>query len=153
MRVTMSVEQVHQRLGVAEGVVRELQDILQRETTGHQAAHEAPQSLNQGINVLRGENPIRGHVPGWWSRRVLMPDRFGQKRGASWRSWSYLARDVAGVCACNAETSNEECKKKGAANFRVQPPSLRRDDRSGPRVATVLGFKDGGRSSGSISWS
>ena len=26
-----------------------------------------------------------------------MPDRFGQKRNASWRTWSYLARDSAGV--------------------------------------------------------
>ena len=82
-----------------------------------------------------------------------MPDRFGQKRGASWRSWSYLARDVAGVWHAMLKQVMKNAKKKGAANFRVEPPSLRRDDRSGPRVATVLGFKDGGRKSGSISWS
>ena len=52
----MSVEQVHQRLGVAEGVSRALQDPLQRVTTGHQASHEAPQSLQQEINVFRSEN-------------------------------------------------------------------------------------------------
>ena len=26
-----------------------------------------------------------------------MPDRFGKKCGPSWRTWSYLARDFAGV--------------------------------------------------------
>ena len=26
-----------------------------------------------------------------------MPDRFGKKNGPSWRTWSYLARDVVGV--------------------------------------------------------
>ena len=52
----MSVEQVRHRLGVAEGVLRELEDPLQKVTAGHQAAHEAPQSLHQEIYALRGEN-------------------------------------------------------------------------------------------------
>ena len=29
--------------------------------------------------------------------KSLMPDRFGQKSGPSWRTWSYLVRDFAGV--------------------------------------------------------
>ena len=33
----------------------------------------------------------------WRSRRSLMPDRFGNKHGTSWRTCSYLTRDVVGV--------------------------------------------------------
>ena len=56
-----------------------------------------------------------------------------------------LDKELCWCGACSAETGNVACrKKKEAANFRVQPPSLRRDDRSGRRVATGLGFKDEG---------
>ena len=39
-RVIMSVEQAHQRLGIAEGVIHELQEQLQRVSAGHQAVHQ-----------------------------------------------------------------------------------------------------------------
>ena len=41
LRVAMSVEQAHQRLGIAEGDFHKLQEQLQRVSAGHQAAHEA----------------------------------------------------------------------------------------------------------------
>ena len=46
LRVAMSVEQTNRRLGVAKGVIRELQEQLQRVSAGHHAAHEAPQSIH-----------------------------------------------------------------------------------------------------------
>ena len=56
----------------------------------------------------------------------------------------------------NVRLPDEDPKVKGArqqeaAIFRVENPRLRPDDRSGPRVATVLGFEDGGGSSGNTS--
>ena len=85
-----------QRLGVAEGVIRESQDQLQRVSAGHQAAHEALQSIHQEMNFLRGQietrSPIRLVEP-----KSLMPDRFGKKTCPSWRTWSHLARDFVGV--------------------------------------------------------
>ena len=35
----MSVDQAHQRLGIAEGVIHELQEQLQRVSAGHQATY------------------------------------------------------------------------------------------------------------------
>ena len=51
--------------------------------------------------------------------------------------------------ACSAETSNEECKKKkqqiSESNLQVFGVTTDADqERCGPRVATFLGFKDGG---------
>ena len=45
LRVAMSVEQTRRRLRAAGGVIRELKVQVQR-VTGHQAAHEALQSLS-----------------------------------------------------------------------------------------------------------
>ena len=47
----MTTEQAHQRLGIAEGVIHELQEQLQRVSAGHQAAHEALQSIHQEMNT------------------------------------------------------------------------------------------------------
>ena len=53
LRVAMSAERTHQRLGVAEGVIRELQEQLQRVSARHQAAHEALQAVHQEMSLLR----------------------------------------------------------------------------------------------------
>ena len=85
----MSVEQAHQRLGIAEGVIHELQEQLQRVSAGHQAMH-------QELNALRSQADTSPRVR-LVEPKTLMPDRFGKKNGPSWRTWSYLARDFVGV--------------------------------------------------------
>ena len=70
----MSVEQTNQRLGVAEGVIRELQDQLQRVSAGHQAAHEALQSVHQEMNLLRGQIETRSRI------RLVEPKRTSSGR-------------------------------------------------------------------------
>ena len=92
----MSVEQAHQRLGIAEGVIHELQEQLQRVTAGHQAAHEALQTIHQEMSLIRSQIDTRSRVR-LVEPKSLMPDRFGKKNGPSWRTWSYLARDFVGV--------------------------------------------------------
>ena len=85
----MSVEQAHQRLGIAEGVIHELQEQLQRVSAGHQAMH-------QELSNLRGQVESRSRIR-LVEPKTLMPDRFGKKNGPSWRTWSYLARDFVGM--------------------------------------------------------
>ena len=85
----MSVEQAHQRLGIAEGVTHELQEQLQRVCEGHQAMH-------QELSALRSQADTRSRVR-LVEPKTLMPDRFGTKNGPSWRTWSHLARDFVGV--------------------------------------------------------
>ena len=92
----MSVAQAHQRLGIAEGVIHELQEQLQRGSAGHQAAHEALQAIHQEMSTLRSQIDTRSRIR-LVEPKSLMPDRFGKKNGPSWRTWSYLARDVVGV--------------------------------------------------------
>ena len=86
----MSVDQAHHRLGIAEGVIQELQEQWQRVTVGHQAAHEALQTIDQEMNLLRNQMEVRSRVR-LVEPKGLMPDRFGKKNGPSWRTWSYLA--------------------------------------------------------------
>ena len=85
----MSVEQAHQRLGIAEGVIQELQEQLQRVSAGHQAMH-------QELNALRSQADTRSRVP-LVEPMTLLPDGFRKKNVPSWRTWSYLARDFVGV--------------------------------------------------------
>ena len=91
-----STEQTHQRLGVAEGIIRELHDQLQRVSAGHQAALEALQTVHQEMRHLRSHIDTRARKR-LVEPKSLMPDRFGKKRGPSWRTWSYLARDFVGA--------------------------------------------------------
>ena len=85
----MSVEQAHQRLGIAEGVIHELQEQLQRVSAGHQAMH-------QELSNLRGQVETRSRVR-LVEPKTLMPDRFGKNNGPSWRTWLFLARDFVGM--------------------------------------------------------
>ena len=96
LNAAMSTEQTHQRLGVAEGVIRELQDQLQQVAAGHQATHEAFQTTHQEMNLLRSQIETRPCIL-LVEPKSLMPDRFGKKTSPSWRTWSYLARDFVGV--------------------------------------------------------
>ena len=67
--------------------------VLQRVTAGHQADHEALQTIHQEMSLARdARSRVRLVEP-----KSLTPDRFGKKNGPSWRTWSYLARDVVGV--------------------------------------------------------
>ena len=70
----MSVEQTYRRLGVSERVIREVQDQLQRVSAGHQAAHEALQSIHQEMNLLRGQIETRSRIL-LVEPKSLMPDR------------------------------------------------------------------------------
>ena len=77
------------KLGIAEGVIHELQEQLQRVSAGHQAVY-------QEFCALRSQADTRSRVR-LVEPKTLMPDRFGKKNGPSWRTWSYLARDFVGV--------------------------------------------------------
>ena len=96
LNAAMSTEQTNQRLGVAERVIRELQDQLQRVASGHQAAHEALQTTHQEMNLLRRQIETRSRIQ-LVEPKSLMPDRLGKKTDPSCRTWSYLARDFVGV--------------------------------------------------------
>ena len=96
LNAAMSTEQTNQRLGVAEGAIRELPDQLQRVAAGHQAAHEALQTIHQEMNHLRGQIETRSRIR-LVEPKSLMPDPFGKKTGPRWRTWWYLARDFVGV--------------------------------------------------------
>ena len=64
--VAMTTEQAHQRLGIAEGVIHELQEQLQRVSAGHQAAHESLQSfqqmIHQELSTLRSQIDTRSRA-------------------------------------------------------------------------------------------
>ena len=106
----MSVEQAHQRLGIAEGVIHELQEQLQRVSAGHQAMH---QEVSARCSQADTRSRVRLVKP-----KTLMPDRFGMKNGPSRRTWSYLARDVVGVVHATLKQA-----MKGAENQK-QPISV-----------------------------
>ena len=92
----MTTEQAHQRLGIAEGVNHELQEQLQRASAGHQAAHEALQTIHQEMSLLRSHIEMKSRIR-LVEPKSLMPDRLGRKSGPSWRTWSCLARDCVGA--------------------------------------------------------
>ena len=71
--VAMSFEHAHQRLGIAEGVIHELQIQLQLVFAGHQAMH-------QELSNLRGQVDTRSRIR-LVEPKTLMPDRFGKKNG------------------------------------------------------------------------
>ena len=116
-----SVEQTSQRLGVAEGVIREPQDQLQRVSAGHQAAHEALPSIHQEMNPLRGQIETRSRIR-LVELKSLMPHRFGKKTSPSWRTWSYLARDFVGVMhtVLKQAMKNAENQKQQISVTRLQ---------------------------------
>ena len=75
----MSVEQaIHERL-----------EQLQRVSAGHQAMHQELTTLRRMVDT---RSRVRLMEP-----KTLMPDQIGKKKGPSWRTWSYLARDFVGV--------------------------------------------------------
>ena len=106
----MSTEQTHQRLGLAEGVIRELQDQLQRVSAGHQATHEALQTVHQEMS-LRSQIDTKSRF------RLVEPkslscDGFGKKSGPSWRTWSYLAKDFVGVVHSALKHAMENAERR-----------------------------------------
>ena len=106
----MSVEKAHQRLVIAEGVIHELQEQLQRVSAGHQAMH-------QELSTLRSQVDTRSRVR-LVEPKTLIPDLFGKKNGPSWRTSSYLARDFVGVVHATLKQAS-----KAAENQR-QPISV-----------------------------
>ena len=102
--VAMSVKQAHQRLGIAEGVIHELQEQLQRVSARHQAT-------NQQLSILRSKVDTRSRVRLVVSK-TLMPDRFGKKNGPIWRTWSYLARDFVGVVHATLKQAMKAAENK-----------------------------------------
>ena len=128
----MSTEQTNPRLGVAEGVIRELQDQLQRVAAGHQAAHEALQTLHQEVNFLRGQSETRSRI------RLVEPKR--RVREEDQLELENLVVFGKGLRWCGAHSS-----KKETADLRDRSPTrLWRDERDGSRVAyaTLLDFKN-----------
>ena len=62
-------------------------------TAGVSAGHQA---MHQELSALRSTVDTRSRIR-LVEPKTLMPDRFGKKNGPSWRTWSYLARDLVGV--------------------------------------------------------
>ena len=56
------MDQAHQRLGIPEGAIQELQEQVRRATAEHQAAHEALQTIHQAMNLLRNQMEVRSRV-------------------------------------------------------------------------------------------
>ena len=56
----MSVDQASQQLGIAKGAIQESQEQFQRVTAGHQATHEALQTVHREMNLLRDQLEIGG---------------------------------------------------------------------------------------------
>ena len=106
------------------------------------------QPVHQEVNHLRSQADRRPRVrlveaeefharAVWEEERPDLEEQLIFGKGLCWRG------------AFSAETGDEECRKQEAVDFRVGLPRLRIDDGNGPRVATFVGFEDGGRSSGS----
>ena len=111
----MTTEQAHQRLGIAEGVIHELQKQLQR------VSHEALRSIHQEMSFLRCQIDTRLRVR-LVEPKSLMPDWFGKKNGPSWRTWSFLARDFFGVVhtVLKQAMKNAENRKQPIAATNLQ---------------------------------
>ena len=148
----MSVDQAHQRLGIAEGVIQGLQEQLQRVTAGHQAALEALQTIHQEMNLLRNQMEVTSRVR-LVEPKSLMPDRFGKKNGPSWRTWSYLARDFVGVVhtALKEAMKNAENRQHPIAATHLQHDFGVTNEMD--QELQHLDFKDLRRSSGGCPWS
>ena len=69
-----------------EQAIHELQEQLHRVSTGHEAMY-------QELATLRSIVDTRSRVQ-LVESKTLMPDRFGEKNGPSWRTWSHLARSA-----------------------------------------------------------
>ena len=94
-------------LGIANGVIHELGEQLQRV----EAAHEALQSIHQEMSTLRSQIDTRSRVR-LVEPKSLMPDRFGKKNGPSWRTWSHLARDFVGVVHAGLKQAMKNAEKR-----------------------------------------
>ena len=111
LNAAMTTEQAHQRLEIAEGVIHELKEQVQRVSAGHQAALEALQSVHQELSILRSQIDTRSCVR-LVAPKSLMPNRFGKKNGPSWRTWSYLARDFVGVVHTMLKQAMKNAEKR-----------------------------------------
>ena len=119
--IAMSLEQAHQRLGIAAGVISALQEQLQRESARRQAAYEALQSIHKEISILLSQIDTRPRVR-LVEPKSLMPDRFGKKNGPSLRTWSHLVRDFVGVLHTTLKQAmkNAETRKQPIAATNLQ---------------------------------
>ena len=115
LRGAMPVEQAHQRLGIAEGVIHEVQEQLQRVSAGQQAMH-------QELSFIRSQIDTRSRIR-LVEPKSLMPDGFGKKNGPSWRTSSYLARDFVGVVHAVLKRGDEECRDQEAADCCDESPT------------------------------
>ena len=106
------VEQAHQRLGVAEGVIRELQAQVQRvngrTSSSSRSTAVSPQRNERSPQSNRFETTFQ--VGG---AKSLMPDRFGKMSGPSWSTWSYLSRDFIGVVHSVLKQAMKTAEKRG----------------------------------------
>ena len=103
----MSTEQTHQRLRVAEGVIRELQDQLQRVSAGHQSTHEALQTIHQEMSLLRSQIDTRSRTR-LVEPKSLKPDRFGKEERPELENLVVLGKGLRWSGAFSTETGNEE---------------------------------------------
>ena len=126
--IAMSVDQDHQRLGIAEGVIsRTTEAQLQRVTSGRQAAHEAVQSIpsESGPPSQPNGSEVTCATGG--------AEEFDARpaRENAWLELEDLVISGKKLCwsgALSAETSNEECREQNAADFRVEPSVTREMD-------------------------
>ena len=142
LNAATSAEQTHQRLGVAEGVIREIQEQLQRVSAGHQAAHEAHHAIHQEKSPLRSQIDTRSRIR-LVELKSLMPDRFGKKSGSSWSTRSHLARNfVAPVHPAPKQAmQSAENRKMPISLWNLQEFGV---TKGGPRVANFFFQKSPG---------
>ena len=111
LRVAMFAEQNHQLFGVAEGVIRELQEQLQRMSAGHQAAHEALNTIHQEMSLLRSQIDTRSRT--WLvESKSLMPRSVRKEEQPEFENFVVLGRGLLWFSAFSTETDNEGCRKQ-----------------------------------------
>ena len=104
------MEQVRHRLGVAEGVLRELEDPLQKVTAGHQASHEALQSNKKSMScAVKSDTRQR--------TRLMEPKSFVARSvraeaRCELEKLVVLDKELCWSGVCSAETGTVACRKK-----------------------------------------
>ena len=102
---------------------------------GTSRAHAA---LQTGVNLLRNQKGVGSRVR--WVERKSLTARLEKKSSPSWRTWSFGMR-LSWNVAFTAETI--ENAKAGSSRFPCRIfKNLERDERNGPRIATLVNFQN-----------
>ena len=149
LQVAMSAEQAHQRLGIAEGVIHELQE---KKTSICKTS-----SGSRSTPIISADDPPRIEYSSQSDRQMVThsvggAEEFDARTIREEESWSYLARDFVGVvhAVLKQAMKNAENRKLPIAVTNLKHDF---DERDRSRIATFLDLKDRRRSYGSCPWS